>query len=175
MRNKKPDAAPSPTPFHAAAQASPVEGFLTFRISRLRKLLDRYSASPLAERFGLTLAEWRVLTTLHAASPVSVKWLGIQLQADKAEISRACAALVERKVAKREGAKHTVMFSITRQGRALHDKVMPTREEIQAELASLLTPAELSALYSASAKLTDYLAAKVASGEMRRPHKPRQS
>ncbi len=162
-----------PSSFHPAAKASPIEGFITFRISRLRKLLDRYSASALAEQFGLTLAEWRVLTTLHAASPVSGKWLGAQLQADKAEISRACAALVQRGLAKRAGAKQAVTFSVSRRGRALHDKVMPSRRKIQTELAARITSAELRALNSASQKLTNYLAAKLNGQGIRRPRRPR--
>lgn len=155
--------------------ASAIEGFITFKIGRLRKLLDRYSAADLLKHFDLTLAEWRILATLHVASPTTVKWLAATLIADKAEISRACAKLVGRGLVKRlSDDGHLVVFSITRKGSNLHDAIVPRRSAIQEELASQLTPEELAGLNSAAHKLIDYLAGKLASGALTKRNKSRR-
>ena len=75
-------------------KASPAHRSFIYKIGILRRLLDRYSGPSLADQSGLTLAEWRVLTNLYSSSPTTSRHLCLRLHADKAEVSRACAALI---------------------------------------------------------------------------------
>jgi DNA-binding MarR family transcriptional regulator len=151
----------STTPSRVQPQTS---GFITYKVGLLGKLLDRRSMPWFASRFDLTLAEWRILTFLHSQPSATAKSLADQCHVDKAEVSRACAALTRRGYASRRPDPHdgrSALFQITRKGRALHARVMPFRQAVQDELVACLTQSELAAANSALDKLlAPLLAAK---------------
>ena len=68
---------------------------LPHRLLLLAKMLDRESARQLQSGFGLSLAEWRVLAFTCAAGPASAAEVGTAFEADRAEVSRAVAKLVD--------------------------------------------------------------------------------
>jgi DNA-binding MarR family transcriptional regulator len=157
---KAPDApadSNGPVPVIGQPQTS---GFITYKVGLLGKLLDRRSMPWFAARFDLTLAEWRILTFLHAQPSATAKSLADQCHVDKAEVSRACAALTRRGYASRRPDPHdgrSTLFRITRKGRALHTRVMPFRQAFQDELVACLTKTELAAANSALDKLLAHM------------------
>jgi DNA-binding MarR family transcriptional regulator len=165
-------------PDHKAAKArvSPAHRFLIYKIGVLRRLLDRYSNPAITDRFGLTVAEWRVLTHLYAVSPITARQLGLRVHADKAEISRACAGLVKRGLATRKADakdRRSALLAITPRGERLHDAIIPLRQALQDELEIPLTARELAELHRLLDKLKDYMAQKVAKGAEEPPPAPR--
>jgi DNA-binding MarR family transcriptional regulator len=143
-----------------ATEPGPVtEVFLTYKIGRLRKIFDRQYAPQLAEKFGLTLADWRVLSLLYTSSPATASRLRQRLFVDRAEISRALQRLDDRGLIRRvpdENDRRSVGLMITAKGKALHDKVLPLREAVQVQVASCLSQTELKNLHSALDKLLDF-------------------
>jgi DNA-binding MarR family transcriptional regulator len=157
-------------PSRCAADPAPIEASLDYRIGHLRKLLDRYSSPVIAAEFGLKLAEWRVLSHIHSGSPVTAIWLGRRLQADRAEISRACASLARRGYIARgpnPDDGRSSLIEITEAGRALYDRIMPVRRRLQQELVGILTPGELSEFYRVVDKLTAAVSGKIDAGDER--------
>src|SRR5215471_17882084 len=107
---------------------SPAHRSFIYKIGILRRLLDRYSGPALTLQSGLTLAEWRVLTNLYSFSPTTSRQLCLRLHTDKAEVSRACAALIASGYARRHVDPHdrrSALIVITPRGVRLHDQIIP--------------------------------------------------
>ncbi len=105
--------------------------------------------------WGLTMPEWRLLSTVAEASPVRFSRVAQITAMDKAQVSRALRTaqgkgLVESSVLAVDLAQGhgrplsagRVHVSITAAGRALYDQVMPAVQRAQLELLELMTPEE---------------------------------
>lgn len=157
-----PDAAAGRT---SDRKASPAHRSFIYKIGILRRLLDRYSGPSLTDQSGLTLAEWRVLTNLYSSSPTTSRQLCVRLQADKAEVSRACAGLIAKGYASRRidsADRRSALIVITSRGERLHDEIIPLRQAMQAELESPLSKAEVAELHRILDKLTEFVSREVA-------------
>lgn len=144
--------------------ASPVERTLDYKIGVLRKALDRYS-SPVVSELGLTLAEWRVLTHIRAGASVTASWLCERLLADKAEVSRACASLIEQGlVATRPNPAdaRSNLLRLTATGRATYARILPARLALDSELSARLSSHEHAALCDMLDRLTATMLHKIA-------------
>jgi DNA-binding MarR family transcriptional regulator len=140
--------------------AVPLEDLLSYQICILAKLIERTSASELDKAYELGVAEWRVLAQLSVRSPSTVRWIAARMRVDRAEVSRAAAALIRRRLARREADPRdarSVLFSVTESGRALYRAIMPLRVALHERLIAALTPAEAAALTGAVAKLIRFL------------------
>ena len=146
-------------------KASPAHRSFIYKIGILRRLLDRYSGPSLANQSGLTLAEWRVLTNLYSSSPTTSRQLCLRLHADKAEVSRACAALIARGYASRRidvADRRSALIVITPRGERLHDEIIPLRQALQTRLEAPLSKAEVAELHRILDKLTEFVSREVA-------------
>lgn len=144
--------------------ASPAEQTIDYKIGRLRKVLDRYSA-PIVSSYGLTLAEWRVLTHIRAGTAVTATWLCDRLLADRAEVSRACASLIDQGlVASKPNPTdaRSSLLRLTARGKAKYARIIPARLALDAELAALLTHSENEALRAMLDTLTAFMLLKIA-------------
>ena len=144
----------------SGASSLPLEDLVTYRVCILAKMLDRVSAAELSRKCELGVAEWRVLAQLAVHSPSTVRWLAARLRVDRAEVSRAAAALIARKLARREADPRdarSVFFSITQSGGELHRRIMPDRIALHERLMATLTPHEAEMLATAVEKLTRLL------------------
>jgi len=151
-------------PVSESSDVGSIEQLLDYKIGQLRKLLDRYSSPAVSERFGLSLAEWRMLSHIQAGKSVTAFWLCRRLQADRAEVSRACASLIRRGyVASKPNPSdaRSALLELTRSGQAMFDKIMPVRLQLQKELADALDRREIAVLYRALDKLTKTITAKM--------------
>jgi DNA-binding MarR family transcriptional regulator len=140
--------------------AVPLEDLLSYQICILAKLIERTSASELDKAYALGVAEWRVLAQLSVRSPSTVRWIAARMRVDRAEVSRAAAGLIRRRLARREADPRdarSVLFSVTESGRALYRAIMPLRTALHERLLSALTPGEAESLTGAVAKLIRYL------------------
>lgn len=138
------------------AAAVPLEDLLSYQICILAKLIERTSAAELGKEYELGVAEWRVLAQLSVRSPSTVRWIAARMRVDRAEVSRAAAALIRRRLARREADPHdarSVLFSATESGRALSRAIMPLRVALHERLMAALSPAEAASLTGAVAKL----------------------
>jgi DNA-binding MarR family transcriptional regulator len=149
----------------ADRKASPAHRSFIYKIGILRRLLDRYSGPSLADQSGLTLAEWRVLTNLYSSSPTTSRQLCLRLHADKAEVSRACAALIARGYASRRidvADRRSALIVITPRGERLHDEIIPLRQALQTRLEAPLSKAEVAELHRILDKLSEFVSREVA-------------
>lgn len=143
----------------AARRETALDALLTYRVCMLAKMMDRASAAELAA-YRLGVAEWRVLAQLSAISPATVRGLAARLRVDRAEVSRAAAALAARRLVRRErdpADARSALFRPTEAGRALYREAMPSRIALNARLLAALAPEEAAVLGRAVEKLTALL------------------
>ena len=141
-----------------------IEQLVDYKIGQLRKLLDRYSGPAVLDQFGLSLAEWRMLSHIHAGGSVTAFWLCRRLQADRAEVSRACASLIRRGYVTSKpnpADARSALLELTRSGQAMFRRIMPVRVQLQNELTDALDRREIAVLYRALDKLTDVISEKM--------------
>jgi DNA-binding MarR family transcriptional regulator len=147
----------------SSPRLSPAHKSYIYKIGVLRRLLDRYSTQTLTEKSGLTLAEWRVLTTLYSSPPINARQLRLELHTDKAEVSRACAGLIARGYVRRRvdpADKRSSLIVISKSGERMHDAVIPVRQAFQKELESALNPAQVTELHDVLDKLIRFASAR---------------
>lgn len=139
-----------------------VEDFLSFRVTILAKLLDRRLARMLSERFGLAVAEYRVLAQVSMRPGSTVRAVAARTYVDKAQVSRVVAALEEQDLIKRttrSGDRRSPEFTATPAGRALVNRIVPLRLRQEHEIGEHLgveSSAQLAgAIQSLISLLTD--------------------
>jgi len=133
--------------------------YLPYRLLLVAKLLDRCTTRLLSARFGLTVAEWRVLAQLSMDSPSTARRLAERAWVDRAEVSRAVSALIQKGyVARRDNPedRRSAILSITKSGQALFEKIHPERSAFYGALTGRLTPEAKEAVDQALAEFARY-------------------
>jgi DNA-binding MarR family transcriptional regulator len=118
-----------------------LESFLSFRVTILAKLLERRLARMLGERFGLAVAEYRVLAQVAMRPGATVRAIAARTYVDKAQVSRVVAALEEQDLIKRStrnSDRRSPEFTITPSGRALINRIVPLRRQQEHEIGEHL-------------------------------------
>lgn len=142
---------------------SAIDATIDYKLGVLRKILDRYSAPLVASEFGLSLAEWRVMSHIHAGELVTASWLCERLLADKAEVSRACGSLIGRNFVRRRknvADGRSQLLYLSQSGRLLYDQILASRLALDLELTGLLSEEQKDAFFSAVDILTAHMLQK---------------
>ena len=137
-----------------------LEKLLCHRITVLSKLMSRLAGRYLAREFNLTIAEWWMLAQLDEYSPRTLRWLADATFTDKAQMSRAAAALVKRDLVQRRtdpADARSVLFSITTEGRSVSAASNAGRRAADRKLLSQLSDEERNSLFSSLEALTAFL------------------
>ncbi|HSV84850.1 MAG TPA: MarR family transcriptional regulator [Ramlibacter sp.] len=133
-----------------------VSDFLTTQVVTAGNALRRFITLQYADQFGLTMAEWRVLSVLAETRQMPFGELVVRSATDKGQLSRMLRVLQERGLVElRNEAAKKVTCLVTEAGKALYDQVMPVARRRQAEMIRQLAPAERRAVYGAMRKLRD--------------------
>ena len=102
---------------------------LPYRLLLLARMVDRQSAREL-QKFGLTLAEWRVLAFIGVTGPASAAQIGKSGEIDRAEISRAVGILQGKGLIERrpdDNHRKRFIISMTAAGESLFKEVRQQR------------------------------------------------
>ncbi len=133
-----------------------LEHFIPYRLSVLTNTISGAIARLYAERFGLAIAEWRVMAVLGRFWPLSANEVCRRTAMDKVRVSRAVARLVVRRLVVRRADPHDRRRAVLRLGaggRATHDRIVPLARAREARLLDALSPDERAALDRLLAKL----------------------
>ena len=134
--------------------------FTPFRLNRLAAEVSRELATVYAERFGIGIAEWRVLATLGMGEPRSAGFITRCTRTHKSKISRAVtrlalAGLVEGVPSEQD--RRETKLRMTERGRALYTELVPLVLEHERRLTSCLSERELAAFTHALDRLEESL------------------
>ncbi len=99
--------------------------------------------------FGITRREWRMLAQLGRGDGLASSALAERAGLDRAQTSRAVGTLVHKGLVcrtPRRGDRREVQLTLTPEGRALYDALLPRIAAINRELLSILSETEVAAL-----------------------------
>lgn len=121
------------------------EDHLPYRMLLLSRMIDRETAKQLQTRFGLSLAEWRLLAIATALGPCSASAIGVAGEIDRAEISRAfrsleAAGLMEREPDPAHGKRQII--TPTEAGKQLHHRIRSERRAFFQTVLADIDPAD---------------------------------
>lgn len=130
--------------------------FLPYRLSVLTNRVSNAIARTYAERFDLTIPEWRVMAVLGGLSNLSAGEVAQRTAMDKVQVSRAIARLTVKKRVQRSvdiADARVARLSLSAKGRAIYDEIAPLALALEDVLRDALTPAERAGLDLILAKL----------------------
>jgi DNA-binding MarR family transcriptional regulator len=140
-----------------------LEEYLPYRISVLSNLVSRTLARLYEQRFGLTVAEWRIMAVLARFGPLSANAVCDRTAMDKVQVSRAVARAVDNGLVDRGVDaldRRRSVLTLTSKGRGIHDQIVPLAVNLQSNLLGSLSAEEncrlndmLTRLYSRAREL----------------------
>ncbi len=120
-----------PAPAASAPDPSRIldlEKFLPYRLSVLANTLSGAIASAYAERFELSIPEWRIVAVLARAPGLSAAQVAERTAMDKVAVSRAVALLMRSRRIERsveESDRRRSQLRLTAKGLAVYQEVVP--------------------------------------------------
>jgi len=139
-----------------AQQELDLDRFVPYRPSVLTNRVSSAIARHYSERFGLSIPEWRVMAVLGQSPGLSAREVATRTAMDKVQVSRAVASLMRtRRVARSEDAKdgRVTRLSLTRQGKAIYDEIVPLALHLEELFLSTLNAEERRTLDQLVTKL----------------------
>lgn len=116
-----------------------LDRFLPYRLSVLANTVSRSIARLYADRFGITIPEWRVLAILGDRGPASSADIRVRTAMDKVQVSRAIQRLVDARLVSRRADpsdRRRATVAMTAKGTAVYRGIVPlalSREAILLE------------------------------------------
>ncbi len=133
--------------------------FMPYRLSIASNAVSDLIAREYQSRFGLKIAEWRIMAVLGDIESATQRDLVAATRMDKVAVSRAVKTLVQRQLIERVANTadgRSQYLHLTDTGQDLYDEIWPHAMEMEQELLSALSVEEQKAL----GELLDKLMAK---------------
>lgn len=141
----------------AQGEGLSVENFLTTWMSHVSNALRRAITVPYADEFGLTVAEWRMISVLAHAETLPFGDLVLRSATDKSLVSRTMRMLEGKGLvslqAKGNAPRRKLICQLTPAGIELHDRVIPKAREGQAKMLMVMSQEERKMLFQVLQKL----------------------
>ena len=120
-----------------------LDGFLPYQLAVLSSRISREFSTLYKPKFGISVAEWRVVAHLSQAGSVSVREIQKRVDMDKSKVSRAASRLeaagyVTKTAHPTDG--RLVSLELTEKGRAMIDELAPMAAEFEAQVMAQLGP-----------------------------------
>ncbi|PJJ97074.1 MarR family transcriptional regulator [Lysobacteraceae bacterium NML03-0222] len=114
-----------------------LDSFLPYRLSVLSNRISQSIARLYAERFGISITEWRVIAVLGRYSGLSANQVAERTAMDKVAVSRALARLVERGLIVRstdDDDRRRSVLALSASGKRIHTQIAPLALEMEHKL-----------------------------------------
>ena len=122
-----------------------LDQFLPYQMAVLAGRLSRGLARIYEERFGLSIADWRVLAHLHDAGTCSVREIHLQADMEKSRVSRAVTRLEERGLVERtadSSDKRLLRLTLSTAGADMVAEILPLALEYEAKVMTQISDAD---------------------------------
>lgn len=126
-------------------QALDLENFLPYRLSILAQVVSEALHALYADRFGLTVTQWRVMAALGRFAPLTASEVGQRIVMDKVAVSRAVTALLRRGLVERvtdRADRRRASLRLSARGKALHARIVPIALDYEKRLVAALDAGE---------------------------------
>ena len=148
---------PSPKPkLELVPTGTPLQRFLTYRISQLGFRLNGQAAHLLKEGCGLKVPEWRVIALLASHKRLNAVGIEELTGTDRGLLSRTVRSLEKRglvRTHRSEKDRREVYFTLTPAGRQIHRRQVPLMQARQDHLLGALTAEERRLVFGIVDKL----------------------
>jgi DNA-binding MarR family transcriptional regulator len=124
-------------------------GFLPYRLSVLANRVSRQLASRYAERFGVSIPEWRTIAVLGQQPDVSADFVSRKTDMDRVTVSRAVARLLARKLLIRRtdaADRRRSVLRLSAAGHRVYAEIVPLARAYEQTLLAALDAPERAAL-----------------------------
>ena len=140
------------------ATSTRLADFLPYLLSVTSNAVSSRVAEVYRTRFGLRIAEWRVMAVLGDAGALTQRDLSDATLMDKVAVNRACKELEDRGLAARtanarDGRSHHL--ELTADGRAMYGRIMPLALDMERQLFEGFSGEEREAFRRLLAKLRE--------------------
>ena len=135
-----------------------LDSFMPYRLSVLTNRVSNAIARSYSERFGLSVAEWRVMAVLGQAPGLSARDVAQRTEMDKVQVSPAVAGLVRRRRVQKQSDSadgRVTRLALTARGRAIYDEIVPQALDLEEQFLAALAPRERATLDRLIEKLSD--------------------
>lgn len=105
-----------------------LDRFLPYRLSVLANTVSRANARLYADRFGITIPEWRVLAILGDSGPATSAEIRDRTAMDKVQVSRAIQRLVSARLVSRRidpADRRRATIAMTAKGAGVYREIVP--------------------------------------------------
>lgn len=119
-----------------------LDGFIPYRLSVASNAVSNRIANSYRKRFGLKVAEWRIIAILAEKSSMTPQALGDATRMDKITVSRASAALAERGLISTSDNpldRRSHFMALTQDGRSLYAEIVPAAKSMETKLLALFS------------------------------------
>jgi DNA-binding MarR family transcriptional regulator len=101
-------------------------GLVSMRMIRLFVMLRKSGVLAQRRQFGLSETEWRIMTQLGEAAPLSLNGLADVMLQDRGQLSRAVKSMVERGLLTRERKRGgpEIEIELSSEGRAIYARMV---------------------------------------------------
>ncbi len=134
-----------------------LEDFLPYRLSVLSNQISQGIAQTYAERFGLSVTEWRVIAIIGRFPDLSATEVADKAAMDKVAVSRAVRRLLDAgRIERRDSAadRRAKHLFLTRAGREVYQAIIPAALAYEQRLLANLSRAEQRQLHALIQRLT---------------------
>jgi DNA-binding MarR family transcriptional regulator len=126
-----------------------LQDYLPYRLSVAANAVSRLIARAYEDRFGLKIAQWRLLAVLADEGPLTQQSLCGRTIMDKVTVMRAAHGLARRGMVRRlpnpaDGRSHRL--ALTRSGARIYREIVPLALEHEARLVRGLAPKDVARL-----------------------------
>jgi DNA-binding MarR family transcriptional regulator len=131
--------------------------FLPYRLSIASNSVSKIIASTYAERFGLSVPEWRLIAVLRESEPATQQDLVSRTIMDKVAVSRAARSLSKRGLVKRTRDANdgrAWRLSLTEPGNDLYGRIAPAALAYEKRLLETFSRDEIFTLKSMLTRIT---------------------
>lgn len=135
-----------------------LDSFLPYRLSVLSNRISQSIARLYAERFGISITEWRVIAVLGRYSGLSANQVAERTAMDKVAVSRALARLVERGLIARntdDDDRRRSVLALSARGKRIHTQIAPLALQMERKLLAGLSRDEKQMLDALLDKLAE--------------------
>lgn len=118
-----------------------LEHFIPYQFSVIAAQLSADLAALYKDRFGISVAQWRILINLAYSDSQSVRDIQKRVHLDKAKVSRAVSQLEERGLLSKDiddTDRRLLHLRLTEAGRQMVCELIPLAEAFQTQLATKL-------------------------------------
>lgn len=121
-----------------------LEQFVPYRLSLVANRVSRSLSRIYADRFGLSIPQWRVLAVLAQHKRLSAEQVARFTAMDKVAVSRAVARLAGRRYLRRRrdpADRRRSVLSLSRSGRSVYEQIAPLACDYERALLQRLNSA----------------------------------